>query len=118
MAQQRSADGSNRFIGCIECFQPRDTSVKPEPASKKRKQFPRFAAVAESKKHTLEPNEEDNGSGDVEVEGEGGEGGEGCGERRTRLHLRLEEEKEGEDEEKECAVVSNLPASAQEQEHS
>ena len=102
MAQQRSAYGSNRFVGCIEYFQPRDTSVKPEPASKKRKQCPRFAA------------------GDVEVEGEGGEGGEGCGERRTRLHLRLEEEKEkeGEDEEKEGAVVSYLPATAQEQKHS
>ena len=114
MSQRRSADGLNRFVGCIECFQPRDTSVKPEPASKKRKQCPRFAAAAESKKHTVEPNEGVNGLGDVEVKGEGGEGGEGCGEWRTRLHLRLEEEgeKEVEEEEKECAVVSYLPAPA------
>jgi hypothetical protein len=67
MAQRRSADGSYRFEGCIECFQPRDTIVKPEPASKKRKQRPGFAAASENKNHTLEHKEADNGSGDVEA---------------------------------------------------
>lgn len=67
MAQPRSADGSYHFVGCIACFQPRDTTVKPEPSSKKRKQPPWFAAAAESKKHTKLPKELDNGSGDVEA---------------------------------------------------